>query len=151
MSFDWMKAADLPIGWVKGMSPTRSQIERLRHGRFGRHVMIDGMKVHDDPRWFKYYWRIWTLADCPPADDAPIVDYFQALEAPPVEELSFKRAMERMRALCNLGEPFMVANTRARRLGPDTGWTPELVAQSGGARTAPAYDDDPDEPFFGHK
>lgn len=149
--FDWVSMSGLPIGWVKGMHPTTFHFDRLERGPFERHVMIGGRSIHADVRWFKYYWRIWTRADCPEIDGDVFGEFWLPASLPPVPELAFKTAIDRMRELCRDSIPFMVTNERAKRVGPDTGWTLELAEKHGGGRVAPAYNDDLDEDFFGHK
>ena len=49
-----------------------------------------------------------------------------------------------------IGERFIVIDERMKRDDPAAPWDIGLIKSKGG-RVAPAYDDDPDEPFFGHK
>jgi hypothetical protein len=67
-----------------------------------------------------------------------------------VLELSFSEAIKKMKQLCDRGERFMVIDERVKRDDPSATWDIGLI-KSRGSRVAPAYDDDPDEPFFGHK
>jgi hypothetical protein len=151
MAFDWVSMSGLPIGWVKGMHPTALRFKMLERSLFGRHVIIGGGQMHDDPRWFKYYWKIWTAADCPEDDGEVFDECWYPTSLPPVPELAFKAAIDRMHELCRDSIPFMLANERVKRLGTDTGWTLELVEKYGGGRVAPAFDEDVDEALFGHK
>ena len=67
-----------------------------------------------------------------------------------VPELSFSEAIKRMKQLCGHGERFMVSDERVKRDDPTAPWDIGLIKSKGG-RVAPAYDDDQDEAFFGHK
>jgi hypothetical protein len=67
-----------------------------------------------------------------------------------VPQLSFNDAIVRMKELCTKKQNFLVSDERVKRADPSAPWDLSVL-RANGARVAPAYDDDPDVPFFGHK
>lgn len=147
LSFDWRHAAQLPINIGGGQIPTKRHFDRLRGP-----LWIAAYGIHDNPRFYKHYWRIWTWMDVIADEDLP--DFKRRFGPYPwlviVPELSFSEAIKRMKRLCGHGERFMVSDERVKRDDPTAPWDIGLIKSKGG-RVAPAYDDDQDEAFFGHK
>lgn len=148
MAFDWVRAAELPIGRAWGVLPTHELFFGRSLAPYGRHVWGGGTPIHDNPRFFKYYWRIWTEAESMRLEEYWLAEAEGRLVEPP--ELTFAAAIERMRSLCNSGAPFIVTNSAIKRDDPAAPWDIPTVLANGG-RVAPAYDVDPGTPFFGHK
>ena len=94
--------------------------------------------VHPDPRMYKYAWRIWTRAS--PWAGA---DFFRQV---PVLSMSGFRQLEKQ--LIDGREHFFVYGVQRPRLG-------EVLEQCSPPWThvvfAPAYDDDTDAVWNGHK
>jgi hypothetical protein len=147
LSFNWRHAARLPINVGGGQIPTRRRFLRLRGP-----LWIAANGIHHNPRFYKYYWKIWTWEDCIPDEELP--DFKQRFGPYPwlaiVPKLSFSNAIKRMKELCERREKFMVVDERVKRDDPTAPWDIGLI-KSKGSHVAPAYDDDPDEPFHGHK
>lgn len=147
MSFDWRRAAGLNIVGGSGQIPTQRFFDRLRAP-----LWIGCGGVHANPRYFKVYGRIFSRSDIIPNEK--LSEFKERFGPRPwlaiVPELTFHAAIARMRELSGRGERFMVILEHVKRDDPDAPWDiPLLRAQ--GRRLAPAYDADPDEPFFGHK
>lgn len=146
MVFNWRRAAKLELYIGGGQIPTQRHFRRLRSP-----LWIVAYGVHDNPWFYKHHWQIWTWRDV--LTDEQVIDFRRRFGPYPwqyvVPELSFSEAMKQMQALCARGERFFVADERVKRDDPEM-WNVELTRAKGG-RLAPAYDDDPDEPFFGHK
>lgn len=147
MAFCWRSAAKLRIAIGGGQIPTVRHFRRLRHP-----VWIIGAEIHANPRFYKYYWRIWTREDA--IADTEMAELKRHYGRYPwrdiVPKLSFSDAITRMRAICARDEVFLVAEEKVKREDPEAPWDFSLIRARGG-QLAPAYEDDLDEPFFGHK
>lgn len=145
MGFDWKRAAGLPpMDASYGAVPSYKRITRLRN-----YTLIEPRGVHINPRFFKYRWRIWALDNTDP-DWAPEYDDRAAggrlfdRRSQPVASLSFADAIRRMQVLAAQRAYFYALMSDLKRADPAAPWQPGVCA-------APAYDDDMDEPFHGHK
>jgi hypothetical protein len=151
MSFDWITAAGLPIGEGYGLVPTKGRIRALGMP-FAKHMWLPSRPIHNNPRFFKHYWKIWTVDDAIP--DEQLREFTKLHGRYPwlqvVPSLSFSVAIEKMHELCEQKERFMTLDLRAKRDGRDAPWDISAV-QANGDLVAPCYDEDQDEPFHGHK
>lgn len=147
MSFNWRSAAQLRINIGDGQTPTARSFNRVRFP-----IWYFSGGIHSNPRFYKYHWKIWTWLDIIPDEDIP--EFKRRFGPRPwnviVPTLSFSEAIRRMTELCGRGERFLVSSNGVKRADPTAPWDiPRLHAD--GADVAPAYDDDDDEPFHGHK
>jgi hypothetical protein len=146
MGFDWRAAADLPIVSGGGHIPTRRRFLRLRAP-----LWIAGHGIHDNPRFYKHTWKIWTWDDVIPDEDLQMwrarLGHYPWLHMVP--DLAFSTAIARMRDLCAQGQRFFVADQRWKRDDPDL-WDVDAI-RSKGSSLAAHYDPDEDTPFHGHK
>ncbi len=148
MAFGWRSAAGLErIAIGGGQIPTVRHFRRLRFP-----IWIIGAGVHENPRFYKYYWRIWTRDDAIADTEMPEMKrhygYYPWNYIVPA--LSFSTAINRMQTLCACDELFLVSEEKIKREDPEAPWDFDVIRARGG-QLAPAYDDDADEPFFGHK
>lgn len=156
MSFNWLAPLGLEIPSGDGQHPTKAFFERGES-------LWQGMLLHDNPRLFKYRWTIFTPVEA--IENKPFHqagteprnqfewDEFWGMPCDAVRRktppaLSTAAAMWRIRELHNTGVIMLIRNRRVRRLGDATPWSDHKV--SIGAH-APAYEDDLDPPWHGHK
>jgi len=145
MGFNWKHAAGLPpMDASYGVVPNRDRIRLLQN-----YTLIEPCGIHANPRFYKYRWRIWALDNtdpdwAPERDDRIVRRYLFQHRAQPVEWLSFCDAMRRMQALVAQQSYFYALADRMKRSDPAAPWRPADCR-------APAYDEDSDEAFHGHK
>tara|TARA_R110002051_G_scaffold287855_1_gene350633 strand:+ start:469 stop:888 length:420 start_codon:yes stop_codon:yes gene_type:complete len=108
-------------------------------------TLWQGDGIHENPRFYKYDWQIWTR-------DTPITASQRGSQALIQRELSpklcFAAAMERIRTLHAAGEFMLIRSIGRKRIGPDAPWNASRVEPM---RQACAYDDDSDPDFHGHR
>lgn len=127
-----------------GVTPSRRRVAALQN-----FTLVEPCGIHTNPRFYKYRWRIWAMDNTDP-DWAPELDdrifrrYLFQQRTQPVLSLSFYDAIRRMQALVEQRAYFYAIIDPLKRADPVAPW------QAGACR-APAYDDDPDEAFHGHK
>lgn len=156
MSFNWLTPLGLDILSGDGQHPTSSFFERGES-------LWRGTLLHDNPRLYKYRWMIFTPSESietRPSHQARAEfgngiewDEFWGMPCDAVRRktppaLSTAAAMWRIRELHNAGVTMLIGNRRVRRLGAATPWSDHKV--SIGAH-APAYEDDLDPAWHGHK
>ena len=57
MGFNWKRAAGLPpMDAAYGVIPSRNRIRGLEN-----YTLIEPCGIHENPRFYKYRWRIWAL------------------------------------------------------------------------------------------
>ena len=139
MGFDWPSHIGLGEFWTGDGQFADAEF-------FTRNVTVwQGDGIHDNPRYYKYDWQIWTR-------DTPITASQRGSQALIQRELSpklcFAAAMERIRALHAAGEFMLIRSIGRKRIGPDTPWNAARVER---LRQACAYDDDTDPEFHGHR
>lgn len=139
MGFDWRWHARVDIPWGDGQWPDAQFFET------GESIW-QGDAIHDNPRFFKYRWRIWK------AETAFARPGFLESELPQgrfsTHVFSFADAMRRVSELYRTKTPMIVHSEPRKRIALETPWDASRVPP---ALQAPAYDDDPDLPFHGHK
>ena len=141
MSFDWLPAIDVDLDWGDGQHPTPSYFRR-------KESIWQGSYPHDNPRFYKYIWQIFTEADLPPAAanwSCTTDAVWWAMDQP---TMSIAQAMPVIKRLFDAGTPMIVRNQCLKRLGPHSPWDDEKIKWD---HPAPAYDDDPDPAWHGYK
>jgi hypothetical protein len=93
------------------------------------------------PRWLKYGWWIYTERDA-------IETRFEFRN--PLKRMSTFDAMLRARDLDDRFETYFLVNWTYKRDDPSAPWDIARVRANGG-QVAPAYDEDDDRPWRGHK
>ncbi len=145
MGFNWKRAAGLPpMDAAYGVIPSRNRIRGLEN-----YTLIEPCGIHENPRFYKYRWRIWALDNTdedwkPERDDRAVLRHGFNRRAQPVLSLSFHDGICRMQSLVERGEFFYALMNRLKRADPAAPWLPASCR-------APSYDADPDTPFHGHK
>lgn len=99
-----------------------------------------GTYPHDNPRFYKSKWKVFTAEHVDPENDWWEQD---------VPWLSLAVAMERISLLHAAGTQMLIRNDVIKRIGPETPWNDASIIRQ--ERWAPAYDDDPDPIWHGHK
>lgn len=121
--------------------PTKDHLLSATDGGTSPGVIFAGVsRMHPNPRFYKYYWRIFTF-DSP--WEGP--DFFAR-----TTELSTFNAMRLISQYREERISCLVYNRKEPRLDPVAPW--DLTsARWRGRRFAPAWDDDPDPVWDGYK
>ncbi|WP_417477889.1 hypothetical protein [Maricaulis sp.] len=135
MAFPWQSHAGVRLSGGDGQ---RADADFFAQGQ----SFWQGSGVHDNPRFYKYIWQIWTAADLRDFEPA------HWLDEPSVPQLAFAAAMLQARPLYMTGTVFLIRSDRLYRRGADTPFDPSRIDP---ARLAPPWTDDADPEFHGHK
>ena len=138
MRFDWRAVPGVHIDSGDG---ARADYRFFRY----QESLWQGSSVHENPRYFKVRWKIWTAADLP--ENAEQEDQFDVLfrmaETP---YMCFSDAMARAKQLYTAGEPFLIHSYAFKRRGDDTPWDEKRLEDA-----ACPYDEDTDPEFHGYR
>lgn len=118
------------------IAPTRENWERFTPDGLASFAQ----RLHPQARFYKYLWQVWT-----PKSDFEGQDFFQF--GPRFSTAQYVALRERM---LQAGEPAWVYNQQLPRLGAGTPFDPEHPRWQG-VVFAPAWDDDSDPVWQGHK
>lgn len=147
MAFDWQYELGIHMPWGAGQTPNAKFFE-------SGIAISQAEAVHENPRFYKYVWQIWTAKNAFPDFDAlSAMNYaerhaFEMQYAGDPSWISFSVAMQEIKTLHEKGETFLVRNKALKRISPDTPWDKSRLKAD--AR-APSYDDDVDVEFCRHK
>lgn len=139
MSFEWRRITQVNIPYGDGAKPTKRWFAR------GRSVW-QGDWMHNNPRFFKYVWRIWTPEDAWEDGAVSPRQRLQVIRGWPA--LSTHAAMGRIKQLHEGGVQLYILSWGLKRMAEDTPWDAARVPLD---RHGPDYDTDTDIPFHGHR
>ena len=108
-----------------------------------RGVFISGSDPHPNPRLYKYDW--WVYDTSSPYDSAAEVFY------KPEHRLSTKAFETLTDRLHKENIKYAYVNRKRRRLGVSIWDYDRMLTENPNMTFAPAYEDDTDEPYEGHK
>lgn len=106
-------------------------------------VFCEGSNLHPAFKLYKYYW--WIFPKNSEFESAGEVFYNDKYK------LTTKEAHELMEELSNQNIPFAYVNRKRKRLGCDIWDYEKLKQEFPNIEFAPAYEDDEDEEWEGHK
>ena len=138
MAFNWRRVTGIHIDSGDGSVPDHNFF------RFNRSKW-QGDGIHDNPRFFKVFWKIWTTCDLP--KNAVSETFHQVrIRMAKTPVLSFHDAMQKAQEHYDNKVDFLIGSYSVKRLGKDTPWDEERIECP-----AISYDDDTDPEFYGHK
>ena len=139
MAFDWRIALGVRVSYGDGQIPDANYFRPNT-------CVWQGAPIHDNPRFFKYDWRIWTAETAIIREGESLKGIRAQRDAAP--KYHFADAMQRVGALYRSSTPFIIASYARKRIAPETPWN---AARIDLAQQACPYDADTDPEFHEHR
>lgn len=113
-------------------TPSFERINKTKHS--GQVLFTGASGIHPNPKWFKYFWWIFTA-------ESPIDGHSFLCDDNKLSFFEFEKELERVKSL---GLEAWIYNTKLYRLGEDSPFDEQKLRAKGISEFAPSFDEDQD-------